>query len=304
MNTKILTLFACCVLLLSACKSGSRQPLDIDDTQVNLDGVEKIGTGLYRITDRISEHSADLFAGSYDDSLLAKMLPEGKTPSAINVFLLTDGTHNWLFDTGLGTDNGGVMLAKLKALGIKPNQVDAIFLTHLHFDHIGGLVSNGEPVFQCATLYLSVDEFNAWSDDGPMAGQNESWKQVLSCYANQIQPFCDGDTLLGAVVAHLAKGHTPGHTVYEYANNLFVGDLFHAEDLQLCHPEFCARYDFDFPLAVASRKEWMQYAADSELVMRGAHLYDAGVAHDGDMINAGPDGSCYHWFQAIATPAR
>lgn len=213
---------------------------------------------IFAITDKETEQSADLFKGSYDDSLLATLAPAEGFKSAINVFLVSDGEHYWLFDTGLGSDAGGVLSEKLSALGVRPEKVEAIFLTHLHPDHIGGLMRGDIPLYPNATIYLSVDEFNAWSTDGVMKGMNEQWLKVLSYYALQVAPFTDGDTLLGAVVAHLAPGHTPGHTVYQLDNHYFVGDLFHAQDLQLEHPEFCARYDADPQQAVATRENWLE----------------------------------------------
>ena len=156
---------------------------------------------------------------------------------------------------------------------MKPEDIDAVCLTHLHGDHIGGLLKDGQPVFPNAAIYLSVEEFNAWSDDGPMAAQNGLWKQVLSCYANQINLFQDGDAIIdGRIKTHLAPGHTPGHTVYEAGLCLFVGDLVHAQDLQLPYPDFCARYDNDPALAVKTRKQVLSSHPGAYLC--GAHCYE------------------------------
>ncbi|MBO4307121.1 MAG: MBL fold metallo-hydrolase [Bacteroidales bacterium] len=232
------------------------------------------------IPDRINQMSIDLFKGSYNDSLLAKLMPDGSSPSAINVFLVRasgyyyDGhEYDILIDAGIGEDAGGTLLPQLKKLGVKLEEIDAVCLTHLHADHIGGLIKEGQPVFPNAEIYLSVDEFNAWSDDGPMAEQNDLWKRVLSCYANHINLFQDGDTLIdGWIVAHLMPGHTPGHTVYESGLCLFIGDLIHAQDLQIPYPDFCARYDFNPALAVKSRKEII--GKPSDIYLCGAHCYE------------------------------
>ena len=232
------------------------------------------------IPDCINQMSIDLFKGSYNNSLLAELMPDGSSLSAINVFLVRasgyffDGhEYDILIDAGLGENSGGTLSRQLKKLGVKPDEIDAVCLTHLHADHIGGLIKDGQPVFPNAALFLSVEEFNAWSDDGPMAAQNALWKQVLSCYANQINLFQDGDTLFdGWVVAHLIPGHTPGHTAYESGLCLFVGDLIHAQDLQMQYPDFCARYDFDPALAVKTRKEII--GKTHGLYLCGAHCYE------------------------------
>jgi len=272
------------LLLLAACKG--KQPetsTTVADTATlpmcnvlsEMDDMEVIA-----IPDRLHSMSADLFKGSFNDSLLAVLTPDGSTPSAINAFLLRisgnySGTRDYtvLIDAGLGEDNGGLLLRQLKFLDVKPEEIDAICLTHLHPDHIGGLLKGGQPLFLNAEIYLSVDEFNAWSDDGPFASKNELWKQLLSSYANNIRLFNDGDKILeGSITAHLAPGHTPGHTVYEAGLCLFVGDLLHAQDLQLEHPDFCARYDDKPSLAVQTRKRIL--ASASGLYLCGAHCYD------------------------------
>ena len=231
------------------------------------------------IPDCISQMDIGLFKGSYNDSLLAALMPDGTSPSAINVFLIrTSGyysggrDYNILIDAGLGDEAGGALLRQLDDLGVKPDEIDAVCLTHLHFDHIGGLLKDHQPVFPNAEIYLSVDEFNAWSDDGPMASQNAKWKEVLANYANKINLFNDGDKIIdGWVTAHLAPGHTPGHTVYESGSCLFIGDLIHAQDLQLPYPDFCARYDNDPALAVKSRKHFLTPPC---LLVCGAHCHE------------------------------
>lgn len=276
MKTKLLSILALSALMLTGCKSKTVETTVVDSTQINLEGVQRqpmMGYELISILDRPTEPSAELFKGSFNDSLLAALMPTGTTRGAINCFIAANDAHTVLFDTGLGVDKGGNLLAKLQALKIKPEEIDAICLTHLHPDHIGGMLKDGQPLFPNATVYLSVDEFNAWSDDGEMREQNAQWKEVLSYYASRVQPFTDGDTLLGFIAAHLAPGHTPGHTVYEMDGTLIVGDLFHAQDLQIEHPEFSPTYDHNPVKAAETRMAWLNYAREHHLQMAGMHLY-------------------------------
>lgn len=223
-----------------------------------------------------NEMPAELFCGSYDDNLLDSLLPSGASRSAINVFMVIDSLHTVLFDAGLGSDKGGRLLAYMEEGGMDPKNVTDVCLTHLHGDHIGGLLHDGQAAFPNATIHLSQEEYDAWSDNGPMAGSNGLWKQVMEAYRNRVEIFHDGDQLCdGMVVAHLAPGHTPGHTVFTVANIcLMAGDLVHAQDLQLDHPQFCARYDFDTALATATRIRILDEVRTNGQYLAGAHCYD------------------------------
>lgn len=276
---RILFLSLAVGLLFIGCNSKNNASFVIDSTQINSEGITVVEDNLplriLAITDIQNSMSADLFKDSYDDSLLSLLAaPDYQFPSVINAFLIVRDEDIVLVDAGLGADKGGQLLAKLSFLGIRPENVTAVLLTHLHTDHIGGLLHSGQPTFPNAELYLSVDEFNAWADGGALAEKNAQWKEVLASYANSVRPFIDGDTLLdGLIVAMLAPGHTPGHTVYQVGNYLLVGDLVHAEDLQISYPEFCARYDGDFSQAVATRIRFIDYATVNNLSLCGAHCY-------------------------------
>ncbi len=237
------------------------------------------------LTDMVNEMSIDLFRGSAKDELLAQLMPTGAMRSSINAFLVIESSaylesnrkpHRILFDAGLGADKGGQMMAKLKEEA-EPSEIDAIFLTHLHTDHIGGLLRDGQRAFPNATIYLSQEELEAWSDQGPFADRNGLWKEVQKAYKGCIKTFRDGEKLCdGLVEAILAPGHTPGHTVYKVDGGTcyMVGDLLHAQDLQIDHPEFCASYDNDPALAVQTRRKILDQLRDGSSYMAAAHCYD------------------------------
>lgn len=229
------------------------------------------------LTDLENEMSADLFRGSYNDSLLNTLMPAGASPSAINVFLAMDSVDTILFDAGLGADKGGQLIEQMKKADVLPEMVTAVCLTHLHADHIGGLLLDGQAAFPNAKLYLSKEEFEAWSDHGVLAEKNGLWKQVMQVYKGNIVTFCDGERLFdGKVVAESAPGHTPGHTIFVVDSICFiVGDLLHAQDLQLEHPQFCARYDMDTTQATVTRIRILNtLRKDFGLFLAGAHCYE------------------------------
>ena len=281
-----LFLLAVTLLLVTSCRNGNSQTQTTDTshdpviTITTKDGVSLLlkdnNPMIFGLVDKENEMSKALFLGSYNDSLLNVLMPTGASRSAINAFIAVDSSNTILFDAGLGADNGGRLLQSMKDANLDPADVTAVCLTHLHFDHIGGLLLGGRAAFPNATIYLSQEEYNAWGDGGPMAKNNGMWKQVMEAYKGRIKTFRDGEKLFGGmVVAELAPGHTPGHTVYTVNGTcLIAGDLLHAQDLQLEHPQFCARYDADPEQATATRTRILENVIDNGQYFAGAHCYE------------------------------
>ena len=241
-------------LLVSAC-GGSQQPSK-PQADALPDNVFCIKDSLiYGIQDYAQTMSAELFKG-YDDSLLYQILPTGETEAGINVFLVNHGEFGYiLFDAGIGADKGGRLLETLDSLDITPDEIADIFITHLHFDHVGGLFnSDGTAAFPSATLHIPQPEYDVWFS-GKM-GDTKVVEMIARCYEGRISCFTPGDTIdsVAGIITLPAYGHTTGHTIYKIEDVLIAGDIMHAVALQLEHPEFCARYDADPKQAVISRK--------------------------------------------------
>src|SRR5579859_5104455 len=83
------------------------------------------------------------------DQTLAKSYLKSPLETSFNGFLVNTGSKLVLIDTGAGTlfaPTLNKLAANLKASGYQPEQVDEIYITHMHADHIGGLVSDGKAV--------------------------------------------------------------------------------------------------------------------------------------------------------------
>ena len=195
---------------------------------------------------------------------------DASAASSVNVFTVHNGGKLYLVDAGFGSPRGE-LFSLLKKLDVKREKVCGILLTHVHPDHIGGLLTpEGEKAFPNAKIFLSKREFIwASSEKSPMF---RAFEKVRRAYGEKIVPFAAGEKVEGLFLSRLAPGHTPGHTVYEYRNILFIGDLLHAEELQFADPEICASFDMDKPLAVRTRKEILSYGAKKGLLLAGAHI--------------------------------
>ena len=177
-----------------------------------------------------------------------------KYPSSVNVFVLSKDGVNYMIDAGNPQPRGSLK-RRLEAMRISPDGISAIFITHIHPDHVGGLVWNGKPLFKNATLHIAKLEYEAWKKDE----NRRNLAQYLKPYEKQLNLFEYGTELPGGLMPIKMSGHTPGHTVFRFEDEkgkyaYFVGDILHAAALQMPHPSFCARYDMNPAEAVASRR--------------------------------------------------
>ena len=206
-----------------------------------------------------------LFSEAPDSLFEALGLQDG-IPSSVCAFLAKVDGKNILFDAANGAPDSRLMHV-IDSCGVTPDEVDYIFITHLHGDHIGGLMKDGEASFPNASLYINKVEYDAW-----MADPQESLLSVSKAYEGRLKTFAVSDQLPCGIEAIEAYGHTAGHTVYKVGNNLIVGDIMHGVALQMEHPQYCARFDSDHEQSIITRKEILQIGKDQRLKLFGMHF--------------------------------
>lgn len=206
-----------------------------------------------------------LFAEAPDSLFEGLGLQDG-IPSSICAFLVKNDGKNILFDAANGAPDSRLM-SVMDSCGVTPDAIDYIFITHLHGDHIGGLMKDGAVAFPNADLYINKVEYDAW-----MANPQESLLAIIKAYNGRLKTFAIEDQLPCGVEAIEAYGHTAGHTVYKVGNNLIVGDIMHGVALQLEHPQYCARFDADHDLSILTRKKILKMGKDEGLKLYGMHF--------------------------------
>lgn len=195
------------------------------------------------------------------------MVPDGKVPTSMNCFLVNTPDGYIMFDTGLPATKGGLTLARLASIGVRPSDIKAIYITHGHFDHIGGLLDeNASAVFPNAQLFIASDELEFISRT--MA---DATRQITLAYDGRITSFNSGEILPHGVLPVEAKGHTPGHTAYILGKLFFVGDIMHGIALQLTDPTISASFDSDRAQAVTTRIKILSFAAAQSLTVLCSH---------------------------------
>ena len=223
------------------------------------------------IQDTPARHPAALFSSVKGTPLPLK---QDSFFSSINVFLLEKKGERFLIDAG-NDPRRGSLKGKLDTLKVDPATVKAVFITHIHPDHVGGLLWNNAPLFPNATIFIAREEYEAWKKDANRAALGK----YLMPYQSRLQLVAYGQPLQGGLLPIKKAGHTPGHTVYKLALSetdaaIFVGDILHAVELQVPHPEFCARYDSVPAEAIKSRLE----IYNEKALLFGAHFPFPGCA--------------------------
>lgn len=251
---------------VAALSAYNGNPEDIEGVKtVSIDGVE-VTWIRDNAEPRIMERT--LFSDA-SDSLVSALGLEDGVPASMSAFLVRKDGRLILFDTGLGAGNSR-LTAAFDALGISADDIDCIFLTHLHGDHIGGMLKDGEPVFNNAEVYVAQKEYDGWT--AMPQEQNGQVVKTMGLYRERLHLFTEDESLPYGIRQIAAYGHTPGHTVYQIGKLLIVGDIMHGTALQIPHPEICANFDMDKPAAIESRVMILDYAMKNGLTMAGMHF--------------------------------
>lgn len=227
------------------------------------------------------------------DAALTALGIEDEIGAYQNALYIDNGTKKILVDTGMGSkfEGFGNIIPHLKEEGIQPEDIDIVFITHFHGDHINGLVdADGNPNFPNAHYVTSQAEWNYWMNENAIAefGEQRGYPAIIQPLEDKFSFVNHGDTLAIGVTAVEMPGHTMGHTglmIESEGEKLFhVVDLLH-HDVQFAHPDWHHRFDTDKPLAVSSRRAMLQRAADENLLTAFYHLAFPALGHitvDGD----------------------
>lgn len=273
---QFISLAAATLLVLAACESLRAE---------SGEGIRHMKVGeldFYSIQDGSLEIGNDSLLTD-EKGLLERLAPSGKAASNYGVFVVKKGSDAVLIDTGAG----GALLPRLQKIGVKPEDVKIILLTHSHGDHVDGLLKNGRKVFPNAEIRLDALELEFWKS----SRNKELCEQCLKLYGKPefLTPDEKTPVVFPEMVAVDLAGHTPGHTGFLLSSGgvkLFVaGDLLHSEAVQFARPDVGFRYDNDLKQAVAIRRKILKRAADENLLFVACHLPFPGAGYvkaDGD----------------------
>jgi len=242
------------------------------------------------------------------DKLLARSFLATPTETSVNVFVVNTGSKIVMIDTGAGAFFGptlGRLIPNLKAAGYTPDQVDEIYITHMHGDHIGGLVADGKANFPKAIVRADQHDADFWLSPATLEKASKDEKGFVQAAQAAFKPYVDsgrfkpfeGDVeLVPGVRAHASHGHTPGHATYIVESKgqrlVLWGDLMHVAAVQFPNPEVTIQFDSDSKAAKDQRLKAFREAAKQSDWVGAAHLPFPGIGH----IRA--EGRGYTYFPA------
>ncbi|WP_267225110.1 MBL fold metallo-hydrolase [Dyella silvae] len=222
-----------------------------------------------------------------------------------NAFLVNTGSKLVLIDTGAGHLLGadlGKLADRLKAAGYQPEQIDEIYITHMHPDHIGGLSAAGKRVFPNAVVRADQREADFWlskaNSEKATPEQKEHFAGAMAAMtpylqAHRFQPFTGDTELVPGIRASSLIGHTPGHTGYVIESKgqkmVVWGDVVHVAQVQLPDPEVTIGFDTDSHVAEKVREQLLADAAAHSYIIAGEHMSFPGLGHIRKV------GSGYQW---------
>jgi len=233
---------------------------------------------------------------------------ESTVELSVNAYLFKLDGKLILVDAGTSDLYGptlGHLPESFAKAGFKPEDVDAVLITHIHSDHTGGLMFGDKMVFPNATLYVSQKEYDFWLTP---KNYREAPKELKAYFeqailkmspyvkAGKVSTFAFGKELFPGVFPIASPGHTPGHSLYKVSSKaesiLFWGDLMHSAPVQFAKPDVTIIYDINPKEAADERKKAFADAAKNKYWVASDHLSFPGIGH----IRA--DGAGYKWFPA------
>ncbi len=223
-------------------------------------------------------------AEAVGELLEQNFLPKEQFVNSFSPALINTGTDLVLFDTGFGEGGreagNGRLIEGLAAAGYTPDDVTVVVLTHMHGDHIGGLMEKGKPAFSKARYVMGQAEYDFWTDEKRVGTPAENGhKGVLA----SVKPLAEKTTFIGdgaevvpGITAMAAFGHSPGHMIFRAESEgkelVLTADTANHYVLSLQRPEWEVRFDMDKAAAAASRKKVFDMIATDRVAFLGYHM--------------------------------
>lgn len=229
------------------------------------------------------------------ESALAKWRLGLPLETSVNGYLVNTGAKLVLIDAGAGGLFGptlGKLVANLQASGYTPEQVDEIYITHMHPDHVGGLAADGKAVFPNAVVRADQADADFWLSAANLEAAPKDSKGFFQGAQASLKPYVDAgrfkaisadEELVPGIKAMATHGHTKGHRNYVVESQgrklVLWGDLMHVAAVQFATPAVTIAFDTDQKAALAQRRKAFAAAAKQGHLIGASHLSFPGLGH-------------------------
>ena len=278
--------------------------------QVGAIDVLVVSDGVLPLPTAMLAHNADpAVRGAWLDHMF---LPKDAFDWSLNAVVVRSGTQTILIDAGLGMDpnlnlpRAGQLPRRLAAAGIDLASVTDVVLTHMHMDHIGGLLVDGvkERLRSDLQIHVAAAEVEFWeSPDFTHASMPPGFPEALrsaasrfaNVYRSQLRLFDEEHEVAPGVVVSRTGGHTPGHSVVRISSGgerlTFAGDAVFAVGFD--HPDWHNGFEHDPEEAARVRVRLLtELAANGEMLV-ATHLPFPSVGR------VAVDGNAFRWVPAF-----
>ena len=265
-----------------------------------------VSDGVLPLPTAMLAHNADpaVRASWLDD----KFLPPEAFDWSLNVVVVRSGGQTILVDAGLGADpnlnlpRAGQLVRRLEAAGIDLASVTDVVLTHMHMDHIGGLLVGGvkDRFRPDLRIHVAAAEVAFWEapdfthvsmPTGFPDALRSTAKRFVKEYRGQLRLFDDEHEMAPGVVVRRTGGHTPGHSVVRLASRgerlTFAGDAVFAVGFD--HPDWHNGFEHDPEEAARVRVRLLRELAATGELLVATHLPFPSVGH------VAVDGAAFRW---------
>lgn len=235
-------------------------------------------------------------------------LPQDAFDWALNAVMVRSGDKTILIDAGLGSDpdlhlpRAGQLIKRLEAAGIDLASVTDLVLTHMHMDHVGGLLVEGvkERLRKDLQIHVAAAEVKFWESPdfsrvamppGFPDALRATAKQFVKEYGAQLRQFDEKHEIAPGVVVRRTGGHTPGHSVVRVASGgdalTFAGDAVFAVGFE--HPEWHNGFEHDPEEAARVRLRLLRELAANRELLVATHMPFPSVGR------VAVDGDAFRW---------